>query len=246
MCATRNNLNSAYITPLKIVACIALSYAAYQTHSSRFFESTVLGYEPNTLFNLVRILFPVPLTFFGSWMAITVLMGLFISNKRQKSQNMKVIGVINNIAYSDTRINNKPMFKVTVTYGKHLKTFDHMNSDIQLNFSEGDEVVIFYQEKNIANAFLDIECSIEHKNSQGELKANANFKIIEVKPVPEDGLDLYEIIGTIYRANHSPTKASIKEIIPTHLISNFIPETIIPCIVSEDTHDNYSISMILN
>ena len=78
------NLNSRYITPLKVLTCITLSYAAYETHSSRFFESSVLGYEPNTLFNLVRILFPVPLTFFGSWMVITILVDLFVSNKRQK------------------------------------------------------------------------------------------------------------------------------------------------------------------
>ncbi len=239
-------MNSKYITPLKIIVCIAFSYVAYDTHSSRFFESNVLGYEPNTLFNLIRILFPVPLTFFGSWMTITVLVDLFISNKRQKCQNTKAIGIISDISYSDSRINNKPMFKVTVIYRKHVKTFDHINSNVQVKLNEGDEVVIYYDENNIDNSFLDVDSSIEHKSSHSKLEANANFKIIEVNQVIDDEPNLYEIIGTVYRVNHRPTKASIKERIPSHQISSFIPETVVPCIISENSSNHFTISMIMN
>ncbi len=218
---------------------------AFETHSSRFFETTVLGYEPNTVLNLVRILFPLPLTFFVAWVTITMLMNIFISNKRQKNQNIKIKGIINDISYSDARINNKPMFKVIVTYNKHVRTFDHINSNVQLKLNEGDEVIIYYEENNINNAFLDIDSSLDLKTSHSDLKTNANFKIIEVIPAIDNEKDLYEIIGTVYRINHKPTQASIKERIPSHQISSFIPQKIIPCIITENSKDNIIISMIM-
>ncbi len=239
-------MNSKYIAPLKISICLAFSYLAYDTQSSRFFESTVLGYEPNTVFNLIRILFPVPLTFFGSWVTVTVLMDLFIFNKKSKKQNIQTRGVINDISHSDTRINNKPLFNLTVTYNEHVRMFDNFSSDMQFKFNEGDEVIIHYDGNNMNNAYLDTNQSIELKNSNTDLKPNANFKIIEVNPIADAEINLYEIIGTVYRIDHNPAKATIKRIIPSHQTSNFMPQTIIPCIITENSSKDLDITMIIN
>lgn len=153
------NLN----TLIKVILGILAAYMAYSSHSAKFFESTVLGYEPNTAYNLIRILFPIPLSFWGAWVSTSVLMDLYQSNNKNRNYKIKVLGVIQNIAYSDTRINKKPLFKATLKYSDHIKVFDHIPSDLNIKFNEGDEMVIYHDENNLDNAFLDYKESIALK-----------------------------------------------------------------------------------
>lgn len=149
----------------KISICLLASYFAYSSHSARFFESSILGYEPNTLYNLARILFPIPLSFFGAWISITTLTNLFNVNTKQKSQNIRSIGEMVNISYSDTRINGKPLFKITISYDDHLKVFDNIESNINFNLKNGDPSIVYYEEGYPDNAYFDLKESIKYNST---------------------------------------------------------------------------------
>ncbi len=104
------------------------------------------------------------LAFISPYLGVNTLWGLKEAVIKTKSQSVKSIGSITSIEYSGYRVNNKPRFKVSVTYEGVSKSFDALSEKIQFHFKIGDESVIYYNPENIEDAFFDVDESIIHKS----------------------------------------------------------------------------------
>lgn len=104
------------------------------------------------------------LAFISPYICINTLWGLKEAVIKTKSQTAKSIGSITSIEYSGYKVNNKPRFKVSVTYEGVSKSFDTLSGKIKFHFKIGDESVIYYNPENIKDAFFDVDKSIEHNS----------------------------------------------------------------------------------
>ena len=106
------------------------------------------------------------LAFISPYICINTLWGLKEATIKTKSQTAKSIGSITSIEYSGYRVNNKPRFKVSVTYEGVSKSFDALSEKIQFHFNIGDESIIYYNPENLKDAFFDMEASITHNQNK--------------------------------------------------------------------------------
>ncbi len=147
------------LTLIKLISSILMGYIAYSTLSEPFIELL-----PDGPGKLIRLTLPVLGGLFCGWVLISSLSTAFIGTTTSPNQTHKIDGIITSISYSSFRINNKPRFKVGISYLNIEKIFDPIHSDIQLNFSIGDTVIIQYNPKNIKDSSIDLEESMKTKS----------------------------------------------------------------------------------
>jgi len=224
---------------IKLVITILGIYLGYKTATAPFIHTMQPTFEGYS-----RLALPPILSGIGAYLSITTIINVFVGTHKSSKQTQRSIGTIINIAYSSFRINNEPRFRVTVKYQGYSKIFDPISSTIQLNFSAGDSVVIFYDPEKIDSAYLDINESIKHINKASEIAPNAMFKILKINPVFSIKEDSYEIIGEVHSRKENTFNASLYQKLTTEQASKLIPGTLIPCTIEGETDKH--ISMIIN
>jgi phosphopantetheinyl transferase (holo-ACP synthase) len=106
------------------------------------------------------------LAFISPYLCINTLWGLKEAVIKTKSQTIKSIGIITSIEYSGYIVNNKPRFKVSVSYKGVYKSFNALTEEIQFHFNIGDESIIYHNPENLKDAFFDMEASISHNRNK--------------------------------------------------------------------------------
>lgn len=228
----------------RIIGVIAVAiFTIYTLNLTRYFQQPyILGYETNTIYNLIRILFPVPLAMFGFWVSYTKVFEFLISIKNTSDHVNSTLGKILDIKYSNTRVGNRPLYKVTVEYEGLMKEFDYINEDIQHHFKIGDPILVRYNSINKNDASIDMKGTFK-ENTKTQSENNARFKLIEINSTPE--ISNYELIGELMMPDLPTRKVSLNQVIEDNNLTKFIPGMIIPCKI-DDSGDELNITMAIS
>ena len=228
----------------RILGVISVAiFTIYTLNLTRYFqEPYILGYEPNSVYNLIRILFPIPLAMFGFWVSYTKVFEFLISIKNTSGHVNSTLGKILDIKYSNTRIGNRPLFKVTVAYEGLKKEFDYINEDIQHHFKIGDPILVRYNSINKNDASIDMKGTFK-ENTKTQSENNARFKLIEINSTPK--ISNYELIGELMMPDLPTRKVSLNQIIEDNNLTKFIPGMIIPCKI-DGSGDELNITMAIS
>ena len=228
----------------RILGVIAVAiFTIYTLNLTRYFqEPYILGYEPNTIYNFIRILFPVPLAMFGFWVSYTKIFEFLIPIKKTNDHISSTMGKILDIKYSNTRIGNRPLFKVTVACEGLKKEFDYINEDIQHHFKIGDPILVRYNSINKNDASIDMKGTLKD-NTKDYSENNAKFKLIEINSTPK--ISNYELIGELIMADLPTRKVSLNQVIEDNNLTKFIPGMIIPCRI-DGSGDELNITMAIS
>ncbi len=143
---------------LQIVIAILTGIAGYRIFSpspdqKEFFGS--VGYYLLTAM-------PIVMSTFAGYSISKLLMGMS-SLTRHEKQTLRCTGIIKDFDYSSMRVNGKPRFDIRIAYHGNTKVFKNQEPRSHLKLTEGDKVVIFANPKDINDAFLDLDASIELK-----------------------------------------------------------------------------------
>ena len=227
----------------RVIGVISVAiFTIYTLNLTRYFqEPYILGYEPNSVYNLIRILFPIPLAMFGFWVSYTKVFEFLISIKNTSVHVNSTLGKILDIKYSNTRIGNRPLFKVTVEYEGLKKEFDYINEDIQHHFKIGDPILVRYNSINKNDASIDMKGTLKD-NTKDYSENNAKFKLIEINSTPK--ISNYELIGELIMADLPTRKVSLNQVIEDNNLTKFIPGMIIPCRI-DGSGDELNITMAI-
>lgn len=230
--------------PVQIITTISIGIFTYYTLDLEryFYQPYILGYEPNTFYNLVRILFPIPLSMFAFWVSYTKVFELFVATRETKEHTNSTLGKILDIKYSDTRIGNKPLFKVTVEYDEFKKEFDYINENIQHHFKIGDPILVRYNSMDRNDASIDISGTLKEPDNTPN-SYNAKFKLLEINPTTKTSN--YELVGELIMPDSTQKKASLNQKIDDHNLTKFVPGMIIPCKI-DGSGDELSITMSIS
>jgi len=228
----------------RVIGVISVAiFTIYTLNLTRYFqEPYILGYEPNSVYNLIRILFPIPLAMFGFWVSYTKVFEFLISIKNTSVHVNSTLGKILDIKYSNTRIGNRPLFKVTVEYEGLKKEFDYINEDIQHHFKIGDPILVRYNSINKNDASIDMKGTLK-ENTKDYSENNAKFKLIEINSTPK--ISNYELIGELIIADLPTRKVSLNQVIEDNNLTKFIPGMIIPCRI-DGSGDELNITMAIS
>ena len=228
----------------RVIGVISVAiFTIYTLNLTRYFqEPYILGYEPNSVYNLIRILFPIPLAMFGFWVSYTKVFEFLISIKNTSVHVNSTLGKILDIKYSNTRIGNRPLFKVTVEYEGLKKEFDYINEDIQHHFKIGDPILVRYNSINKNDASIDMKGTLK-ENTKDYSENNAKFKLIEINSTPK--ISNYELIGELIMADLPTRKVSLNQVIEDNNLTKFIPGMIIPCRI-DGSGDELNITMAIS
>lgn len=152
---------------------------------------------------------------------------------------IKAIGRVINLAIEND------ITLITVSYSGYSKTFSVDRKLVEDKVAEGEQIVVFHDKKDKKKAYLDI---FNNNQDISEKKHQSNdktvFKLIDISPNYELGLDFYEITGEIFGREYNGKKAKFSHPFYNKDLSTLIPGRVIPCTI-EGTGNDLSISLNL-
>lgn len=134
---------------------------------------------------------------------------------------------------------------ITVSYSGYSKTFSVDRKLVEDEFDEGDQIVVFYDKEDKKKSYLDIFYKNQNTNEiKNQNSDKTVFKLIDISPNYELGLDFYEITGEIFGREYNGKKAKFSHPFYNKDLSTLTPGRVIPCTI-EGTGNDLSISLNL-
>lgn len=159
------------------------------------------------------------------------------ANQRRLSQlPIKVTGQV------ITSIRSVTHTSIEVTYAGVNNNFRVDNRLLSQNLARGSNLLVFYDPRNKANAYIDIIGSLEQDNSV-ITDSGTVFKLLEITPRFDINSNSFELIGELYGSDFEAQKASLVYEFSLAEVSHYTPGKLYPCTV-HGAKGNYSISIL--